>query len=56
MWGTVRGDEGECDAELYFRITPDNLLDGPILMGLWTAAVIGMLVFGVYFAQVRRER
>ena len=56
VWGTVRGDEGECDAELYVRITPDNLLDGPILAGLWTAAGIGMLVFGVYFAQVRRER
>jgi hypothetical protein len=56
VWGTVRGDEGECDAELYFRVTPDNLLDGPILVGLWTAAAIALLVLGVYFTQVRRER
>jgi hypothetical protein len=56
LWGSIRGDEGACDAEVYVRITPDHLFDGPILVGLWTAAAIALLVFSVYLTQVRGAR
>jgi hypothetical protein len=56
VWGSIRGEEGACDAELYLRITPDHPFDGPVLTGLWTAAAIALLVFGVYVRQVRSAR
>jgi len=54
VWGSIRGDEGGCDADVYFRIAPDNLFAGPILVGLWTAAAITLLVFSVYLIQIRK--
>lgn len=56
LWGSVRGDEGACDIEVYVRIPPDHLFDGPILVGLWTAASIALLIFTVYAKQVRGAR
>ena len=56
LWGSIRGDEAECEVEVYFRVTPDSLVDGPVLVGLWTAAAIALMVFAVYARQVQEAR